>query len=92
MALTNIFREPRREITEFVVGIAVVGAIGVPDYYFATWFEAVSNGCPWPLGMIIGAAAGLCLVLAAIATHALGEGICDTLDRRGLRLRPANRR
>lgn len=48
MALSNIFREPRREITESVVGTAVVGA-------------------------------------------ALGA-FCDALERRGVHLRPRERR
>jgi hypothetical protein len=63
MALSNIFNEPRREITETLVGIVLVGfLVGffIGDYYLAKWFETVKwsgphldGACPWPLGMIM---------------------------------------
>lgn len=39
MALSNIFREPRREITESAIGITVaaatIGGLGFGDYHLA---------------------------------------------------------
>lgn len=95
MALSNIFREPRREITESIVGIVLVGLLLGADYRFATWFEVATGGdgkgCPWPIGLIFGAGAAFFLVIAAVATHQIGDSICNALDRRGLQLRPINR-
>lgn len=98
MALSNIFREPRREITESVVGLALAAAILVPllwvDYHFARWFEEITGGagnggCPWQLGMgLFGPMAGLGIMAALFATHELGDRACDALERRGLQLRP----
>lgn len=95
MALSNIFREPRREITESVVGLAVgVSAIWA-DYEFAIWFKeatgSINGGCPWPLGMLLGAIFAFLLVMFVFATHALGDGICDALQSRGIHLRPRYR-
>lgn len=69
MALSNIFREPRREITESIIGIStVVGVLAIvlpADFVLAMWFEYLF-GEGWPLageflwspdmwlGMIIG--------------------------------------
>lgn len=104
MALSNILREPRREITESAVGILAVGAVAVPalwlDYLFAVWFREVSggdaSGVPWPVGIVIGALLTLAAVLffsmVLAATHAAGEGICNALQRRGIYLRPRERR
>lgn len=101
MALSNIFREPRREITESVVGIAAaaiaVGIVAPGDYYFALWFEEITGGhktggCPWELGMaFFGPCAGLLILGAILATHGLGDAICNRLERVGLQLRPRNR-
>jgi len=99
MALSNIFREPRREITETIVGTVVVAAVLVPDYYFAQWFQLVrgpDNPCPWPMAMIIGLFLFLLLfaivIIGPIGIHAIGEGICNSLERRGVHLRPRQRK
>lgn len=83
-----MLREPRREITESVVGIVVVGGLLSlaiwADYAFAVWFEAATVGssrgpCPLPLGMIIGVilAAGAFGLL--VLTHRAGDAICNAL-------------
>lgn len=101
MALSNIFKEPRREITESAVGIALFLLPTYLDYRFARWLEIASTGlhgtgCPWPLGLILGACLmAFCffgLMGIAYGTHAIGEGICNMLAERGLELRPRNRR
>ena len=100
MALSNIFREPGREITETLVGIAVVGtilAVILPaDYYFARWFEEITGGanggCPWPLGMIlIGPMAAIGVGLVAVFIHEVGDIVCDSLEERGIQMRPRRR-
>lgn len=93
MALSNIFREPRREITESVVGIAVVGGLLYGDYHLAVGLSKLgANPLPIPAGMFV----GIFLILAVSAvlaiTHYAGEAICDAFAKRGLELRPRNRR
>lgn len=98
MALSNIAQEPRREITESAVGISVVvGGLAAymwADYLFAFWMRAKFGDyqMPLPVGMFVGFIGGIIVfVLGAlflIATHALGEKICNALDDFGWRLRP----
>lgn len=97
MSLTNIRREPRREITESVVGLVIVAVPIWADYRFARWFEQVTvqpnnSGCPWPLGMLLGLFVALVFALMLILTHGLGTLACDALQNLGLHLRPRARR
>ncbi len=96
MALSNIFREPRREITESVVGLTVVGALMGADYCFARWLQDFTggwnNGCPWPIGMMLGVGVGFIGIFTIVTTHAIGDGICNALQRRGVHLRPQLRK
>lgn len=96
MALSNIFREPRREITESVMGIAIFLALLWPDYRFALWFQDLTGGpergVPVIMGLFAGATAGAACVALLFFTHFVGEEVCEWLDDRGLRLRPRNRR
>jgi hypothetical protein len=91
MALPNIFREPRREITESVVGLAVFGVFGWGDYHFAQWFQEV-GGPPWPIGIILGVAGAFIAFPILHFTHELGDAICNALEDRGIHLRPRWRR
>jgi hypothetical protein len=102
MALSNIFREPRREITETVVGMALVTVPIAADYFAALGLQKLSGGWnefPWPWGMVfvpfgviivatVGAAVGLGFPLVV---HAIGEIACEALEERGIHLRPRNR-
>lgn len=96
MALSNIFREPRREITESAVGLMLCAAYVFLDYCFAVWFRSATggthDGCPWSLGMILGVGLSLLFFGLLLATHALGEFACGSLARRGVELRPKRRR
>ena len=99
MALTNIFREPRREITETLVGAVVLGGLLYGDYILATALPIpdglLSYGEIIALRMLIQpivvvlALVGLWLALACI--HAAGEGICNRLQASGIHLRPRRR-
>jgi len=98
MALSNIKREPRREITESVVGIATFfGGAGLylwGVYSLLVWLGVKSTGdfvfamcMSLPGGFIAVVFLGFLLTF----THALGDTICDRLDGIGLHLRPRNR-
>src|SRR3954463_6782832 len=95
MALTNIFREPRREITEQVVGAALV----VPAIVLCVWATVYFGGSVYACPALkespcwIGAAVTLPAILLAIiigltVIHGIGDAACNALQRRGLHLRP----
>ena len=99
MALSNMFREPRREITETLLGIAIVGAFLSVDYAFAAWFMTWAyppNPVPRFLllffGMFAGPVIAGCLIAVCVAVvtsvHNIGEGCCDMLEKRNIYLRP----
>lgn len=100
MALSNILREPRREITESAVGmgaaIVVVGGFLVADYFFALWFVSCFQSTPArkadiALAMLAGVPIGLVCFMAVLLTYTIGESICNALQRNGIHLRPRNR-
>jgi hypothetical protein len=99
MALSNIFREPRREITESMVGITVFGLIvAVPvtiAWKGANAWVAADPHAPFAealLLVILGeAGAAIATVGLAMMTHAIGERIYNALAQRGLELRPRRR-
>lgn len=95
MALSNIFREPRREITETVVGIALFAGFGVPDYFLVAYMYAHDTSKYLPPFLVyllvmtfFVAAAVAAVVGVAFGIHAIGEVACNALDRRGIHLRP----
>ncbi len=74
MALSNIFREPQREITETAIGVLVVGPILIMTYIVGHFFADLTwnpqhirgdNGalevCPYPVWL------GVMCILSAIA-------------------------
>lgn len=106
MTLSNIFREPRREITESAVGLAIFGVAIWADYEFAVWLQDYAGyytgannvtkaECPWPLGMMLGMMGTIALTLGTaiimVASHALGDAVCNALQARGIHLRPKRR-
>src|SRR5690349_5692998 len=96
MALSNIFREPRREIIETVVGIGALVPFGVVDYYFGRFLqESTPDHPPLVAGMMLGILvipfAAFFLVVAAAVVHGIGEEVCGALQNRGVHLRPRNR-
>jgi apolipoprotein N-acyltransferase len=96
MALSNIAREPRREITEQVIGtlLFVIGAI--PSYWIGIALHD-QEGAP-PMFVCVGLgilATGACYffgMVLLIFMHFLGERACNWLSDNGLELRPRNRR
>lgn len=95
MALSNLHREPRREITESVVGITVFAILVLADYRFAVWFQALVGGppgeLPMPIAMILGLIFGLAILATVYFTHFLGEIVCRWLRNMGLEVRPKDR-
>lgn len=97
MALSNIFNEPRREITETLVGIGGVlvipgllyvigqGVNAAIGYRSLQWYEAMVVGLSVPL--FLGVALAI-LFGVAILLHKFGEAVCALLDGFGLELRP----
>lgn len=99
MALGNIRREPRREITESLLGILVVAPLFYLDWHLSAEWSVISNGPPFiiallliPVFTVIGLGILFVALLAFLAgTHALGELICDILAEVRLDPRPKNR-
>ena len=95
MALSNIFEEPRREITETLIGMAAMGGFLYLDYKFAVWFQGFSggsiSGCPWPLGMVLGIPYLMAIALVAIVIHRFGDYLCAVLENHGVQVRPKQR-
>lgn len=107
MALSNIWREPRREITESAIGMAVATPPIVAVVWSAAWFakwsgpENTVGSCPpWFFRFFIGvvlASAALATVYFVLMgllvwTHGIGEDVCAFLARRGKDPRPKVRR
>lgn len=93
MALSNIFREPRREITETLVGVVLVGGFAFIDFKFAKFgcgAESCKVGCI-TFGMVIGVIAAIVAGLLLGLMHWVGEEICNSLAKVGLELRPKAR-
>lgn len=100
MALSNIGREPRREITESLLGTILVFGLIFVDWKFGHWVQAVASvGAPpgswdgfWIVGMLIGAI-GIVLIypLLFLFPHFIGEIFCDALKGMGIDPRPKQR-
>ena len=103
MALTNIFEEPRRELTESAVGLVTVGIgamlvtlliIGEMHLTGDIHFADQGTG-QFVLGVVVylfgNLVVGLFLFLFVVVTHVLGEAVCNKLARRGIYLRPQQR-
>lgn len=101
MALSNITREPRREITESLAGIVLFFGLA-----YLVWFlggclrdSICSDGkCSEAdfVGFHILGAFAVCIIAAVSVgllylTHSIGESICETLADHGLELRPKRR-
>ena len=98
MALSNTLKEPRRELTETGVGVAVITAAIGADYAFASWFitNFPPNGSfPYMFAVVVGMFIGALIVLMTwgflLFAHFLGEVICDSLANNGIYVRPKRR-
>jgi hypothetical protein len=105
MALSNIFNEPRREITETAIGAAIAAAFFAGLYVWGSHEYANGDrlclpGCDsraaylavFMILLTIGFVVGGVIIAGiAIGIHALGESICNRLEDAGLHLRPRQR-
>lgn len=99
MALSNIFSEPRREITETAIGLAIAVPLVGADLLFGIAGHATEPSVPIIVGMafglviVVGLGVAAVLIFAALALiHKLGEAVCNKLQNRGIHLRPRQRR
>lgn len=98
MALSNIFNEPRREITESVIGIAVLALVIYGDHIFAMHMVRGSNdiGDAY-MTDVVGAHIATLFIFAVvwfvgfIFSHYIGEKICDFMRKQGWDPRPSRR-
>ena len=94
MALSNIFREPRREITETAVGILWLGGSFALGYYVSLWLHLFDDGSRIVMGVCVGTiifASPFVLIGIAHFTHSIGELACQMLKSIGLDPRPRRR-
>lgn len=103
MALSNIFREPRREITETVIGLILLALALLLDYWGALkikvlfpqkfgsdpmWFDMLLLVIMTFTGLAL---AAILIIGVPILVHTIGENICNALADRGIELRPRQR-
>lgn len=99
MALSNMLKEPRRELTESGMGIfAVIALYCVPGLIFAQWLgpklaSGPNEACQETCSIILSGILIWPFVLSATIglvyfTHFIGEEICDSLQNNGIHLRP----
>jgi hypothetical protein len=96
-----MLREPRREITEIVIGFSVLVPLVWADWRVADlayYTQGPSNRNYWSdhfIFMVGGAAVGLLAViiigLALVTAHWMGEGIANGMAAWGLDPRPRRR-
>lgn len=95
MALSNILREPRREITETVLGAILLSPLFLATYPIGNYFKSLDDSMPLFGAYLCGFAAAGALALAvfmlAIFIHYIGEEFCDYLQNNNIRLRPKQR-
>lgn len=99
MALSNIRKEPRREITESLIGmVCVAGALWL-DYAgsrFVNFVFFLKGPCPIALAMILLPIVLLVVFLLGVllvsVTHGLGEVVCGRLAKVGFDPRPKVRK
>ena len=94
MALSNIFNEPRREVTETVLGCLVLAICVAVAWKFGKFFQFLisdkSDGA-----MFFGTFLGLLIFPLVfgflVFIHFIGEVVCDLLADVNLDLRPKRR-
>jgi cation transporter-like permease len=89
MALTNIFREPRREITETMVGLAAVTALCIAGLKFRQFaFPDLREnlvGCAIA-GIIMIIVLSVIAMGLIVALHSVGDAICKKGQIIGIRI------
>jgi hypothetical protein len=96
MALSNVLREPRRELIEQGFGILVAGGFVGIDYIAASLIYANLMGPTHMTGdfvfaVFIAAVSIIFVGFAFVLIHWVGEGVCNSMARRGYDPRPETR-
>lgn len=99
MALSNIGREPRREIIESAIGIFATVGWGYVDYLIASGihpYYVEKYGPPWCaqialIMLLIGVGVPIILLALLHFTHAIGEEVCGWMRAVGADPRPKRR-
>lgn len=97
MALSNIFHEPRREITETAIGLGLLGGLfcGLYGWTCLTWGPAdakvVSFWGAMGVWTLVAVAGSVGLTVLCVFVHWVGEEIADVLEDHGIQLRPKHR-
>ena len=94
MALSNVLREPRRELIEQGLGVLVIaGFIGL-DYFGALQIYRLIDGAnsgDFAFALFLATLAIPIGFLSLLVIHLIGEIICDLMADRGYDPRPTNR-
>ena len=98
MALSNMLREPRREITESLVGAGIIGGPIGAVWLFGLWWhsewppDSVWGGMLMGLLCLSGLAVAIWLIVGVtVVLHEMGDAVCTALQARGVHLRPKQR-
>jgi hypothetical protein len=93
MALSNIFREPRREITEQVIGTISIILFVAADYGILEWLGGWHHNYGLLVLSMLLIGCGMILIPVVVfgGCHVIGELVCAGLDAAGLDPRPRNR-
>lgn len=92
MALSNILKEPRREITETVIGLLAFGPLMYWDVVLAGYLQPKHMDDPFFMLMVVAMvllAFGIaCALGLLLIVHAVGEALCDRIEQAGWQIRP----
>jgi len=97
MALSNIFREPRREITESVVGVGALLVFGGGYVRLIVWladslYRPGDNYSGDLFACFLFSIVAMIVIWIVVAVaHRIGEAICNALQASGIHLRPRQR-
>lgn len=97
MALSNILREPRRELIEQGFGVVALAAIVVVNVSVAIAMCLLFDGTvhvssrEFVAADLTGVVATGILIVILLAIHALGESVCEAMARHDRDPRPTQR-
>jgi Na+/melibiose symporter-like transporter len=91
MALSNIGNEPRREITEQLIGFAAILGFLALDYGVTRWLGATKPYYIVMIMMMVGVIGVFVVGVVTIFAHSVGELVCEGLSALGADPRPRQR-
>jgi len=98
MALSNILREPRREITETAIGLSLIVLFCLADYYLADivyssmmMIDDRHDNFLHVMSFIASALVIIVIIGGFVLAHSMGQSLCDWLQKNNIHLRPKRR-